>query len=136
MPKPRIVRGLLDTSVVIDLENIERAKLPAEIAVSALTMAELAAGPHATNDLNERAARQDRLQRIEALVDPSPFDAASFRAYGRIYAAVVASGRKARGPRMVDLLIASTACALNIPLFTKNPNDFKSIEHLVKVIAL
>ena len=83
VPKPRIVRGLLDTSVIIDLENIERAKLPAEIAVSALTMAELAAGPHATNDLNERAARQDRLQRIEALVDPSPFDAFASLLMGR-----------------------------------------------------
>ena len=86
MPKSKVVRGLLDTSVVIDLEKIERAQLPAEFAISAITMAELAAGPHATNDPDERARRQERLQRAEALVDPIPFDTASFRAYGRIYA--------------------------------------------------
>ena len=84
MPKSKAVRGLLDTSVVIDLEKIARAQLPAEFAISAITMAELAAGPHATNDPDERARRQERLQRAEALVDPIPFDTASFRAYGRI----------------------------------------------------
>lgn len=127
---------MLDTSVIIDIEKIERGKLPVEIAISTLTMAELAAGPHATSDLNERALRQDRLQRTEAIVEPSPFDSASFRAYGRIYAAVAASGRKARGPRLVDLLIASTACALGLPLFTRNAKDFQGIEHLVKIVQV
>ncbi len=44
MSDPRPARGLLDTSVVIDLEHIEPSRLPIEVAVSAITMAELAAG--------------------------------------------------------------------------------------------
>lgn len=99
-------------------------------------MAELAAGPHATSDPDERAKRQDRLQRTEAIVEPSPFDSASFRAYGRIYASVASSGRKARGPRLVDLLIASTACALGLPLYTRNAKDFQGVEHLVQIVEI
>ena len=86
-----------------------------EIAVSAITLAELAAGPHATADPTERARRQDRLQRAEATFEPIPFDASTARAYGRVYAAIVSAGRKARGRRAVDLLIAATAVAAELP---------------------
>ena len=55
-------RGLLDTSVVIDLDEIDPMRLPEETAIAAVTLAELAAGPHATDDPGERARRQDRLQ--------------------------------------------------------------------------
>jgi predicted nucleic acid-binding protein len=95
----RHVRGLIDTSVVIDLEVIDVERLPREVAVSAMTMAEFAAGPHATTDSAERARRQDRLQRAEATFEPLPVDADVARAYGRVYAVVVAAGRKARGRR-------------------------------------
>lgn len=132
----RPTRGVLDTSVVIDLEHIDPSRLPGEVAVSAITMAELAAGPHATTDADERARRQDRLQRAEAAFDPLPFDAEAARAYGRLYAAVVASGRKARGTRAVDLLIAATACAANLPLYTRNRGDLRAVEELVEVIPL
>ena len=98
MPE-RLERAVLDTSVVIDLERLDVSSLPQEMAVTAITMAELAAGPHATADATDRARRQDRLQRAEAAFDPLPFDAAASRAYGRIYAAVIAQGRKARGAR-------------------------------------
>ena len=136
MTESRRAQGLLDTSVIIDLEKIDRVKLPIDIAVSAITMAELAAVPFATTDVDERARRQDRLQRAEAIFDPLPFDIESARAYGRIYAAVANSGRKARGARAVDLLIAATACALGLPLFTRNPDDFKGLEKLVEVIPV
>jgi len=129
-------KGLLDTSVVIDLDRVARASLPAEIAISAITLAELAAGPHATSDADERAARQERLQRVEATFDPLPFDDAAARAYGRIYAAVVGSGRKARGPRALDLQIASIALANGLPLYTRNPKDLRAVEHLVEIIAI
>ena len=99
-------------------------------------MAELAAGPHATADPEERARRQDRLQRAEAAFDPLPFDAEASRAYGRIYAAVVAAGRKARGARAVDLLIAATACAAGLPLYTRNPDDFQAIGGLVEIVVV
>lgn len=133
MPDQRPARGVLDTSVIIDLERIDPSRLPLEVAVSAITMAELAAGPHATADPEERARRQDRLQRAEAAFDPLPFDAEAARAYGRIYASVIAAGRKARGARAVDLLIAATACAAGLPLYTRNPDDFRAIGDLVEV---
>lgn len=136
MADKRFERGLLDTSVVIDLERIEASSLPSQVAVSAITMAELAAGPHATTDPGERARRQDRLQRAEAAFDALPFDADAARAYGRIYAAVAAAGRKARGTRAVDLLIAATACSANVPLFTRNPDDFRALDGIVEVVAV
>lgn len=127
---------MLDTSVVIDLDELDPERLPVEMAVSAITMAELAAGPHATSDPDERARRQDRLQRTEATFEPFPFDADAARAYGRIYAAVVGGGRKARGARVVDLLIAATAHAAQLPLYTRNPDDFKALDNLVEVVAV
>lgn len=137
MPDPqRSQRGIIDTSVVIDLEQLEAGQLPVELALSALTMAELAAGPHATKDAQERARRQDRLQRAEAAFDPLPFDGEAARAYGRIYAAEVASGRKARGTRALDLLIAATACAANLPIYTRNPEGFRGLQDLVEVVAV
>ena len=136
MAEPRHERGLLDTSVVIDLERIDVSALPAEVAVSALTLAELAAGPHATTDPAERARRQERLQRAEATFSPLPLDGKAARAYGRIYAAVAAQGRKARGPRAIDLLIAATALAEGLPLYTLNPDDFRGLDRLLEVHAV
>lgn len=132
----RRAQGLLDTSVIIDLERVDPNSLPIESAVSAVTMAELAAGPHATHDADERARRQDRLQRAEAVFDPLPFDVEASRAYGRVHSAVVAAGRKARGARAVDLLIAAVACSQGLPLYTRNPEDFRAIEGLVDIVAV
>ncbi|HEX9683048.1 MAG TPA: PIN domain-containing protein [Acidimicrobiales bacterium] len=129
-------RGVLDTSVLIDLEHIDASSLPHEVAVSALTMAELAAGPSATKDSDERSRRQDRLQRAEAAFDPLPFDGEAARAYGRVFAAITASGRKARGARAVDLLIAATALAAGLPLYTRNGRDFEALEDLLTVIVV
>jgi predicted nucleic acid-binding protein len=134
--EPRHPRGLIDTSVVIDLEQILAEALPRELAVSAVTMAELAAGPHATRDLRERARRQDRLQRAEATFDPLPVDAEVARAYGRVYAALSAAGRRARGRRAMDLLVAATAVAARLPLYTRNPNDFTGLSHLLDIVAV
>ena len=126
-------RGLIDTSVVIDLDRIDHGALPPQIAVSAITLAELAAGPHATDDLSERARRQQRLQMTEATFDPIPFDADCARAYGLVYAETLAAGRKARGRRAIDLLIAATALAAELPLYTSNPADFDGLEELIAV---
>lgn len=133
---PRSPRGIIDTSVVIDLEHVDVAQLPVQVAISAITLAELAAGPHDEAGDGERARRQDRLQRAEAAFDVLPFDGEAARAYGRIYAGVVSAGRKARGARAVDLLIAATACAQGLPLYTRNSADFRGFEDLVEVIAV
>jgi predicted nucleic acid-binding protein len=122
--------------VVIDLELIDPSELPVEIALSVITMAELAAGPHATADPAERARRQDRLQRAEATFEPLPVDAAVARAYGRVYASVAVAGRKARGQRAFDLLIAATAVAHGLPLYTRKADDFAGLSELLEVITV
>lgn len=127
--------GLVDTSVVIDLDRLDAAELPDELAVAVITMAELAAGPHATDDPIERSRRQDRLQQAERAFTPLPFDVDAARAYGRVYASVVAAGRKVRGRRAVDLLIAATALAAGLPLYTCNPDDFAHLDGL-EVVAV
>ena len=132
----RHARGLVDTSVVIDLERIDPAHLPVELTVSAVTLAELAAGPHATSDTDERARRQDRLQRAEAAFDPMPFDVTAARAYGRIYAAVLNGGQKARGRRAIDLLIAATALGAGLPLYTLNPDDFGAVATMLTIVGV
>lgn len=132
----RHARGLIDTSVVIDLEAIDPEQLPRELAISAITLAELAAGPHATRDAAERARRQDRLQRTEATFEPLPVDGNVARAYGRVYAAIAASGRKARGRRASDLFIAATALAADLPLYTRNADDFSGLDELLDIVAV
>ena len=125
-------RGLLDTSVVIDLSLVDPELLPDESAITAITLAELAAGPHATRDAQERARRQDRLQWATAAWDALPFDADAARVYGRIFAAARSQRRTGRS-RLADLLIASTAAANGLVLYTRNPVDFAGLEQLVTV---
>ncbi len=137
-------RGLLDTNILILRRWISPAELPAEMAISAITLAELSAGPHEVrrNDEQdsydehaERARRLDVLQRAENEFDPIPFDAEAARVYGRMTAAVIAAGRKPRR-RIADLMIASIAVAEELALFTTNPSDFSGLEHLLTVVPV
>lgn len=132
MPEIRPGPGLLDTSVLLD--PAASAHLPGETSISAISLAELAAGPHATSDPVERGRRQEHLQVVESTFDPLPFDAACARAYGRVYAAISQAGRKPRGRRAVDLLIASTAIANDLPLYTHNARDLEGLESLVGIV--
>lgn len=131
----RPTRGLLDTSVVIDHDLVDAAALPEESAIAAVTLAELAAGPHAAAGRDERARRQDRLQWAAATWDPLPFDAEAARVYGRIFAATRAAGRSSRA-RQADLFIAATAAAHDLPLYTRNPDDFAGLGAIVEVVAI
>ena len=128
--------GLLDTSVVIDWDDpsVQRA-LPEEIAVSAITLAELAAGPILASTVTEQSIRQARLQQTEATFEPIPFDAAAARSFGQIVAAVASTGRTHRS-RMADLLIAAIAHANGLDLYTRNPGDFVGLEELIHVITV
>ncbi len=128
-------KGLLDTSVVVDHDLVDPALLPDESAIAAVTLAELAAGPHAANDDQEKARRQDRLHWAASTWDALPFDSEAARAYGRVFAATKAAGRSSRR-RLADLLIASTAAANGLPLYTRNPADFVGLEKIVTVIAV
>lgn len=131
----RLHQALLDTSVVIDLDSISAEALPERVAISTVTMAELAAGPSAARSPAERARRQDRLQRAEASFDPLPLDIEAARAYGRVYAAVVAHGRNPRR-RLADLLIASVAVANGLPLVTRNAADFAGLGEVLEVAEI
>ncbi len=111
------------------------AALPDEMAISAISAAELAAGPHLATDLVEAAKRQARLQEVESTLEPIQFDGATVRSYGLIVAAVVGEGRTPRS-RFADLLIAATAHANQLDLYTRNADDFTGLEKLVRVIAV
>jgi predicted nucleic acid-binding protein len=126
---------LLDTLVWIDILAFRPADLPDELAISSISLAELTAGPHATRDPNKRAARQHLVQRIEATVETIPFNVASAQAYGQIYSATLAQGRRPRGRRAYDLLIAATALAHGLPLYTQNPSDFE-YPGLLEIVTL
>lgn len=137
-------QGLLDTNILILRKWIDPAELPEEMAISAITLAELSAGPHEIrrndeqdmyDERAERARRLEILQRVENEFDPVPFDAEAARIYGRVTAAVIAAGRKPRG-RAVDLMIASIAIAERLPLYTTNPADFRGLSSLVTVVPV
>jgi predicted nucleic acid-binding protein len=144
MTSERHPQGLLDTNIVILRKWINAEELPAEMAVTAITLAELSAGPHEVrrndeqNDYDEhaeRARRLDVLQRAENEFDPIPFDAEAARIYGRVAAAVITAGRKPRR-RIADLMIASIAIAEELPLFTTNPGDFAGLEDLLTLVSV
>ncbi|MDE0653397.1 MAG: type II toxin-antitoxin system VapC family toxin [bacterium] len=122
--------GVLDTNVVILLPQItDPAVLPAEPAVTAITLAELSVGPLVANTDAERVNRQTQLQQAESDFDPIPFDAAAARAFGRVAADLRGAGRKATA-RAYDALIAATAIANGLPLYTTNPEDYVAIAEL------
>jgi predicted nucleic acid-binding protein len=75
------------------------------------------------------------LQEIESRLEPIPFDGAAVRSYGLIVAAVVHEGRKPRS-RFADLLIAATAHANRLDLYSRNADDFSGLDKLVRVVAI
>lgn len=137
-------RGMLDTNIMILRKWINPAELPDEMAISAITLAELSAGPHQVrrneeqsdyDEHAERAQRLDILQRAENEFDAIPFDTEAARIYGRVTAAVVAAGRKPRR-RIADLMIAAVAIAENLPLYTTNPGDYSGLDDLLTVVPV
>ncbi len=122
-------RGLIDTNVFIDVALLDPESLPAEPVISAVTLAELSVGPLVTEDPHERGTRQARLQLAESTFEPIPFDAVVARQFGRVSADLRRAGRKTSA-RGLDALIAATALAHGIPLYTANPDDFAGIDGL------
>src|ERR1700730_7416500 len=123
-------RGVLDTSTVILLPRLTDPELlPSEPLITAVTLAELSVGPLVARTDQERAARQAPLQQPEADFDPIPFDAAAARAFGQVAASLRRSGRKSAA-RAYDAMIAATAVANQLPVYTCNPSDFAGIEGL------
>jgi predicted nucleic acid-binding protein len=144
MSASRHPQGLLDTNIIILREWIDPEELPDEMAISAVTLAELSAGPHLVRpaaenpgyaEAAERARRIEVLQRVEAEFDPIPFGADAARAYGRVVAAVAAIGRSPRR-RTADQQIAAVALVESLPLFTTNPDDFAGLDGLITVVPV
>lgn len=133
-------RGLIDTNICILRSAIDASQLPAHMAISAITLAELSAGVHLVSGddrvaRDERARRLQIVQRTEHEFDPLPFDAEAARIFGRISAAVSARGRTPRS-RFADLTIAAVAAAGKLPLYTTNPADFVGLEGIVEVVPV
>ena len=137
-------QGMLDTNILILRPWIDTGELPDEVAISAITLAELSAGPHQVrrNDEQdqydehaERARRLEILQRAENEFDPVPFDAEAARLFGRITGAIIAAGRTPRR-RIADLMIAATAIAEGLPLYTTNPDDYAGLDSLLPIVRV
>lgn len=123
-------RGMLDTSTVILLGEIgDPTTLPAEAVISAITLAELSVGPHVARSDDERSARQQHLQQAEADFEILGFDADCARTFGEVAAALRSAGRKPAA-RAYDALIAASAIAYGVGLYTCNPSDFAGIPRL------
>ncbi|MGL4744350.1 MAG: type II toxin-antitoxin system VapC family toxin [Dermatophilaceae bacterium] len=121
---------MLDTSTVILLGRLDDpSTLPDDSVVSAVTLAELSVGPLVASSSTERAARQAHLQQAESDFETVPFDAAAARVFGGIAASLRSAGRKPAA-RAYDALIAATALAADVPLYTCNPGDFDGIDGL------
>jgi len=126
----RGVRGVLDTSTLIQLGRVaDVSELPAEPLITAVTLAELSVGPLVATDHHEREARQVHLQQAEADFEPIPFDAGAARAFGRVAASLRRADRKPAA-RAYDALIAATAVAHELAVYTTNPRDFEGIDGL------
>lgn len=139
MPAEQL-RGLIDTNIVILRRGIDPDELPAEMAISAVTLAELSAGVHLVSGeheqaIEERARRAALLARVENEFDPIPFETEAARMFGRISAAVKARGRSPRR-RVADLMIAAVAAAAGLPLYTTNHDDFDGLHDVVRIVPV
>lgn len=126
---PAVARGVIDTNTLILLSRLDPGDLPEVPLITTVSLAELSVGPLVTADEIERARRQAHLQQAEADFDPLPFDRAAARAFGSVAARLRARGRKPAA-RAYDALIAATALASSLPLYTCNPEDFDGIADL------
>jgi tRNA(fMet)-specific endonuclease VapC len=126
-PRPR---GVLDTSTVLGLPLLrDPALLPDEQLIAAVTLAELSVGPLVATSDQERARRLLHVQQAENDFEVLAFDAAAARAFALVASAMRRAGRKTSA-RTYDALIAATALANGLPLYTANPGDFAGIDGL------
>lgn len=135
-----IVRGLVDTNILILRHLIPTQELPRELAISAVTLAELSAGPHMirgddADARRERARRTLVLQRTEQEFEALPFDAEAARIYGQLSGAMLDRGRTPRR-RIADLQIAATAVVHRLPLFSTNADDYAGLTSWLTLVPV
>lgn len=126
------VKAILDTSVIIATDV---APLEGDLAISAITLAELHFGVLVAKEHQVRAERLRRLLKLQHDFDPLPLDKAVAASYGQIAAAVVDAGRQPRA-RAMDLLIAATAHAHSARLYTRNSADLRGLEDLIDIASV
>ncbi len=128
-------RALLDTSVVIDFPTVQVAEVADEVAVSAVTIAELQYGVAVASDPLVQMARRRRVQSILDRVEVLSFDATTAEYYGALASLVRQHGRNPR-PRRMDLQIAATAAKHGLMLLTRNGGDFTGLQTALTVVDL
>jgi len=121
--------GILDTNAVIHLADLPPQHLPLRPVITTITLAELSVGPLTAESETAVAERQTHLQMAEADFEPLPFDVAAARSFGSVSASLRRAGRKAKA-RTFDAMIAATALANDLPVYTCNPDDFNGIDGL------
>ncbi len=124
--------GLLDTCTLIDIEDIPDERLPIVSEICAITVAELMLGVHIAKDPADRSARITKLLTVGANFDPLPFEDRATNACNALVGLMVAIGRNPK-PRKNDLMIAATAVANGLPLYTANVDAFKGLESMLEV---
>jgi toxin FitB len=127
--------GVLDTCTYIDLPVLEEDALPVHPELTAISLAELQQGVAMAKDPFTRAARSEVLGAAVAEFEPLPFDGDAAARYGSLVALVLSAGRDPR-PRRLDLMIGAIASSRNLPLYTRNPADFKGLDALLTVRAV
>lgn len=127
--------GVLDTCAYIDLDLLAPEALPAVPEITAITMAELHQGLAMAKSAAVRAARTEKLG--AAMVDfaPLPFDGDAAARYGTLVALTLEANRDPR-PRRMDLMIAAIASSRDLPLYTRNADDFRGLDDMVEVVAI
>ncbi len=131
----RPASGVLDTCAYIDLGVIDPAALPVIPEITAVTLAELHQGIAIAKDTATRAARMEKLGAAVADFDTLPFDGEAAARYGTLVALAIAAGRDPR-PRRMDLMIAAIASTRDLPLYTRNAEDFTGLDGVVTVVPV
>jgi predicted nucleic acid-binding protein len=127
--------GVLDTCVYIDLDVLDPAALPIVPEITAITMAELHQGLAMAKSAAVRAARTEKLGAAIVDFDPLPFDGDAAARYGSLVALAIDAKRDPR-PRRLDLMIAAIASARDLPLYTRNQDDFAGLADLVEIVGV
>jgi predicted nucleic acid-binding protein len=131
----RTKSGVLDTCTYIDLDLLDPATLPRVPEITTITMAELHQGVAMAKSSVVRAARTEKLGAAIVDFDPLPFDREAATRFGTLVGLTLAANRDPR-PRRMDLLIAAIASAHDLPLYTRNAEDFQGMHDLLTVVAV
>lgn len=135
MTEPRHPVGLLDTCALIDLAEIADDKLPVHPRISTITLAELGIGIALAQSPQVLALRTERLLEVEHAFDALHFCPSAARRFTTMAKLVVAEGRNPK-PRKCDLMIAAIASVNDLPLYTRNPDDFKGLDPVLTLIPV